>query len=65
MRAYMYVYNYRNLGMARDLVVSLGLPAEPCGNCSRCKVICPGGFDVRAKIRDIVRVRDIPAEYIV
>ncbi|MCG2739493.1 MAG: hypothetical protein L6300_04565, partial [Syntrophaceae bacterium] len=43
MRAYMYVYDYRNLGMAQDLVVSLGLPAELCGDCSRCPVRCPSG----------------------
>jgi predicted aldo/keto reductase-like oxidoreductase len=65
MRAYMYVYDYRNLGMAQDLVVSLGLPSELCGDCSRCPVRCPSGFDVKAKIRDIVRLREIPTEYIV
>ena len=65
MRAYMYVYDYRNLGMAQDLVVSLGLPSELCGDCSRCQVGCPSGFDVKAKIRDIVRIREIPTEYIV
>jgi len=65
MRAYMYVYDYRNLGMAQDLVVSLGLPSELCGDCSRCPVRCPSGFDVKAKIRDIVRIREIPTEYIV
>lgn len=64
MRAYMYVYDYRNLGMAQDLVLSLGLPGELCGGCSRCPVRCPSGFDVRAKIRDIVRLREIPSEYL-
>ena len=65
MRAYMYVYDYRNLGMAQDLVVSLGLSSDLCGDCSLCQVRCPSGFDVRAKIRDIVRIREIPTEYIV
>lgn len=65
MRAYMYVYDYRNLGMAQDLVLSLGLSAELCGDCSLCPVRCPSGFDVKSKIRDIVRLRDIPPEYIV
>jgi predicted aldo/keto reductase-like oxidoreductase len=65
MRAYMYVYDYRNLGMAQDLVRSLGLSAELCGDCSRCPVRCPSGFNVKAKIRNIVRVREIPTEYIV
>ena len=65
MRAYMYVYDYRNLDMARDLVVSLDLPSGVCGEgCSQCPVRCSVGFDVREKIRDIVRVREIPPEFI-
>jgi predicted aldo/keto reductase-like oxidoreductase len=65
MRAYMYVYDYRNLEMARDLVVSLGLPSGVCGEgCSRCPVRCSVGFNVREKIRDIVRIRQIPPEFI-
>jgi len=65
MRAYMYVYDYRNLGMARDLVVSLALPSRVCEDCSSCPVICSVGFNVREKIRDIARVREIPSEFIV
>lgn len=65
MRAYMYVYDYRNLAMAQDLVLSLGLAAGVCGECSLCPVKCAVGFPVREKIRDIVRVRDIPSEFIV
>ena len=47
---------------------SRGLPwtsPELCGDCSRCPVRCPSGFDVKAKIGDIVRLREIPTEYIV
>jgi uncharacterized protein len=65
MRAYMYVYDYRNLDMARDLVVSLGLPSRVCGEgCTLCPVKCSVGFNIREKIRDIVRIREIPPEYI-
>jgi predicted aldo/keto reductase-like oxidoreductase len=64
MRAYMYVYDYRNLGMARDLVVSLALPSRVCEDCSSCPVNCSVGFNVREKIRDIARVREIPSEFI-
>jgi predicted aldo/keto reductase-like oxidoreductase len=64
MRAYMYVYDYRNLGMARDLVDSLGLPSRLCGECTLCPVRCSSGFAVREKIRDIVRVREIPSEFL-
>ena len=64
MRAYMYVYDYRNLAMAQDLVISLGLPSGVCGECTRCPVKCSIGFPVREKIRDIVRIREIPTEFI-
>jgi hypothetical protein len=61
----MYVYDYRNLDMARDLVVSLGLPSRVCGeDCTLCPVKCSVGFNVREKIRDIVRIREIPPEFI-
>jgi predicted aldo/keto reductase-like oxidoreductase len=65
MRAYMYAHDYRNLGMARDLVFSLGLPSRLCGECSLCPVRCSVGFAVREKIRDIVRIREIPPEFLV
>lgn len=64
MRAYMYVYDYRNLSMAQDLVLSLGLPSGVCGECDRCPVACASGFQIKEKIRDIVRVREIPTEFI-
>jgi predicted aldo/keto reductase-like oxidoreductase len=62
MRAHMYARGYRNLGAARELVASLELPADPCGGCSTCRVNCAKGFDVRARARDIARIRDIPAD---
>ncbi len=65
MRAYMYAYGYRNLALAQDLIFSLNLPATVCGDCFNCPVRCLSGFNVSAKIRDIVRLRDIPSELIV
>jgi len=64
MRAYMYTYGYRNLGHAQDLVLSLNLPDRVCEDCSQCLVECAVGFDVSKKIRDIVRLRDVPTEFI-
>ncbi len=64
MRAYMYVYDYRNLAMAQDLVLSLGLASGVCGECTLCPVKCSSGFPVREKIRDIVRIKDIPTGFI-
>jgi predicted aldo/keto reductase-like oxidoreductase len=65
MRAYMYTYDYRNLALAQDLIVSLHLPAGVCGDCSSCEVNCSNGFNVQAKIRDVIRLRDVPPEFIV
>jgi predicted aldo/keto reductase-like oxidoreductase len=64
MRAYMYLYDYRNLGMAQDLVVSLNLPRQVCGDCAQCPVRCSVGFAVSVKIRDVIRIREVPSEFI-
>jgi predicted aldo/keto reductase-like oxidoreductase len=64
MRAYMYTYGYRNLAHAQDLVLSLNLPARVCQDCSQCSVKCSIGFDVSGKIRDVVRLREVPSEFI-
>jgi uncharacterized protein len=64
MRAYMYVYGYRNPGHARELLVSLGLSSRMCEDCGRCPVKCSVGFDVPGKIRSIIRLQDVPPEFI-
>lgn len=65
MRAHMYARGYRNLEAARELVASLDLPADPCADCAACAVRCAQGFDVRARARDVVRVKDIPADLLI
>jgi predicted aldo/keto reductase-like oxidoreductase len=65
MRAYMYTYGYRNLGHAQDLVLSLNLPDRVCEDCYQCQVKCSIGFNVSAKIRDVVRLREVPSAFIV
>jgi predicted aldo/keto reductase-like oxidoreductase len=64
MRAYMYSYGYRNLALAQDLLLSLKLPSHACEDCSRCSVNCSVGFNVSAKIRDVIRLKDVPSEFI-
>jgi hypothetical protein len=64
MRAYMYTYGYRDLGLAQDLILSLNLPSRVCGDCSDCLVRCSIGFNVSGKIRDVVRLRGIPSAFI-
>jgi uncharacterized protein len=64
MRAYMYTYGYRNLALAQDLLLSLNLPSRACEDCSQCSVKCSVGFNVSAKIKDVVRLKDVPSEFI-
>ncbi len=65
MRAYMYTYSYRNLIDAQDLLLSLDLAADVCGDCEQCPVRCAKGFDISARIRDVVRLREVPADFLV
>ena len=64
MRSYMYAYGYKNLEFARKTLSSTGLHSIPCNDCSNCNVSCQMGFDVRSKILDIARLRDIPEDFI-
>ena len=56
----MYRHGYRNVALAQDLISFLNLPSRVCEDCSLCPVKCSSGFNVPAKIRDIVRLRDVP-----
>jgi uncharacterized protein len=64
MRAYMYLRGYRNLGAAQDLVLSLSLPTGVCGDCAACPVECTNQWKVSERIRDVVRLREVPADLI-
>jgi hypothetical protein len=64
MRASMYLYGYRNLVAAQDLLFSLTLPSSPCGECAVCPVQCLNHWNVRERIRDVVRLREVPSEFI-
>jgi hypothetical protein len=64
MRSYMYVYGYRNLVEAQDLLVSLNLPSQLCRDCGSCPVKCTSGFDVSTRIRDVVRLREVPPDFL-
>jgi len=63
MRSYMYAYGYRNLGLAQELLQELGVPSNSCQSCSVCTVKCAKGFDVADRTKDIIRLKDIPADF--
>jgi predicted aldo/keto reductase-like oxidoreductase len=64
MRSYMYAYGYRNLDFARKTLCSSNLNDRLCQECTECKVICRMGFDIRTKIMDIARLKDVPEDFI-
>ena len=65
MRAYMYMYGYRQPALAHSLLKSLELPSKDCEDCSNCRVVCQNGWKISEKICDIVRLRDVPSDFLV
>jgi predicted aldo/keto reductase-like oxidoreductase len=64
MRAYMYAYGYGNLAMASGLLSETGVNADPCRECDECTTICVRGFDLKNRITDIARLRNVPYDLI-
>ena len=64
MRSYMYAYGYSNFRQAKHTFIEAGLPANPCGNCASCSVKCHAGFNIKERIEDISRIKDIPEEFL-
>ena len=62
MRAYMYTYGYRNLGLAHAVLSEVGTRENPCLDCDTCTATCAKGFPVRERIEDVRRVSGIPEE---
>ncbi len=65
MRSYMYAYGYKNLEAAHELVTSFDLLDNPCGDCSDCAVSCAKEFNVKERITDISRLKNLPADFFV
>ena len=64
MRAYMYAYGYGNLPMASELLSQTAVEADPCTGCEVCSAECVKGFNLRNKITDITRLRNVPCDLI-
>lgn len=63
MRSYMYAYGYKNLHHAQQTLNISG--ASLCDSCNTCNVKCSMGFDVKAKIADISRLKNVPEDFLV
>jgi len=64
MRSYMYAYGYRNSPQAWHTLADADMSDDPCKRCETCSVKCLAGFDVKEKITDIARLKNIPADFV-
>jgi predicted aldo/keto reductase-like oxidoreductase len=64
MRSYMYAYGYRNIEHARHTLNTVDVSGKPCEKCDVCSVTCIAGFDIKDRIQDIIRLKDVPWEFI-
>jgi predicted aldo/keto reductase-like oxidoreductase len=64
MRSYMYAYGYRNTAQAWHTLAEVDITGKPCENCEKCNINCTAGFDIRNKILDISRLKDVPGDFI-
>jgi predicted aldo/keto reductase-like oxidoreductase len=64
MRSYMYAYGYRNTAQAWNTLADVDISGRPCENCTSCNINCTSGFDIRKKILDISRLKDVPHDFI-
>ena len=64
MRSYMYAYGYKNASKAYHNMATVDLSGKPCEKCESCSVKCLARFDVKQKIMDIARLRNVPKEFL-
>ena len=64
MRSYMYAYGYRNTEQAWHTLQDVDLSGNPCEKCETCRVNCLARFDVKNKIMDIARLKEVPKDFI-
>jgi predicted aldo/keto reductase-like oxidoreductase len=63
MRSYMYAYGYKNTNQAWHTLANVNLSGNVCSNCITCNVKCASGFDVKNKITDIIRLKEVPRDF--
>jgi predicted aldo/keto reductase-like oxidoreductase len=64
MRAYMYTYGYGDPGLGKEVIDGLALRPSPCGDCAICSSACVKGFAIRERITDVMRLREVPQEFL-
>lgn len=64
MRSYMYAYGYKNFTQAKAILKGIRPDEIMCGVCEACSVSCPMDFNIREKVKDIIRILHIPDEFL-
>lgn len=65
MRSYMYNYGYSSPAEAYSTLASLALTDNPCKDCKYCSVNCSCGFDIKQKVTNIARIKNVPPDFLV
>jgi hypothetical protein len=64
MRAYMYAYGYRRPALAKSVLEPHDKARLHCRKCTSCAAFYLMGFAVPKKVQDIIRVLDVPFEFL-
>ena len=65
MRSYMYAYGYGNFKKARKTLDMVKSDSNPCNDCEVCNIKCSMGFDIKNKAADIMRLKNVPDDFLV
>jgi predicted aldo/keto reductase-like oxidoreductase len=65
MRSYMYAHGYRNLAKAKEALRHMDLDQVACSTCESCRVKCTMGFDIKSKVEDIARIKNVPDDFVI
>jgi hypothetical protein len=60
----MYAYGYKNTTQAWHSIADVEISDKPCEKCDVCRVNCAVGFDIKNKILDISRLKEVPRDFI-
>ncbi len=64
MRSSMYAYGYGLPAKAKETLRRAGISAVPCEDCSSCRVTCAEGLDIRGKALDVIRLSEVPDDFL-
>jgi predicted aldo/keto reductase-like oxidoreductase len=64
MRSYMYAYGYKNTAQAWHTLAEVEFHNNPCSKCISCDINCTAGFNVKDKILDIARLKEVPRDFV-